>query len=376
MAAAGMGAQYVHLINPQTLRTTIQNPTGPDAFMLAVQALAPPGSGPIQESDITIIEVETTLDARPTAPAGRDQLVGAALHFVHHHANPPGNFRVVREKGHWRGNTAPLSQAPFRLALQEGDNTIGAGWYADTVKCETWGDPFRLRAYVKESDSSPGARYQALPTAQHAARIEAILSGNLCPFTTVAGWREFKFESLTPYFRQVRATPASQIAALGQGWVAALGLPTDTDKQAGHRRSSRRGTARDTALNRRIYKALARLTQRQFAEIRTPKVFTKQAPPLGRLDIAGASPEYLLHQDTNKAVSGPRHDPLDFTAPPTKGGAASTPDQTVTAPLRTAHNRPGSAATRHDQAHQAPARDLDTPAATASDPKPLIRVFS
>jgi len=377
MKAAGLGAPLVHQIDPETIRATIQDPdTGPDAFMRVIQHLAPPGSGPIQESDITIVEVETTLDARPTAPATRDQLVGAVLHFVHHHANPPGNFRIVREKGHWRGNTAPLSQAPVRLALQAGDNTIGAGWYADTVKCETWGDPFRLRLYVKEYDSTPSDNYRALPTAQHSARIEAILSGRLCPFSTVTGWREFKFESLTPYFRQVRATPASQIAALGQGWVAALGLPTDTGKQAGHRRNSRVGTARDTALNRRIYKALARLTVRQFAEIRPPESSAQQAPPLGNSEVVVESPEYLIHQDPNKADSDPQHNPLDHATPPPKGGAAPTPEQTVTAPLRTAHNRPGSAASRHHQAHQAPARDLDTPAATASDPKPLIRVFS
>lgn len=263
MEAVGSGVPYVHQIDPQTFRTTIQNPTGPDALMRTVQALAPPGSGPIRESDITIVEVETSIDAKPTAPADRDQLVDAALHFAHHHANPPGNFRIVRGAGHVHGNTAPASQAPFKLALLAGDNTINAGWYADTVKCETWGDPFRLRVYVKKYDTVPGASYQALPPKQHTARIEAILSGSLCPFTTVSEWRAFKFESLTPYFRQVRSTPASQIAALSQGWLAALGQPTDTDKQGRHRRNSRAGTARDTDLNRRIYRTLTRFTERQ-----------------------------------------------------------------------------------------------------------------
>lgn len=364
MSAAGLGVPYVHQIDPQTIRTTIQNPTGPDAFMLAVQALAPPGSGPIQESDITIIEVETTLDARPMVPAGRDQLVGATLHFVHHHANPPGNFRVVREKGHWRGNTAPVSQAPFRLALQAGDNTIGAGWYADVVKRETSGDPFRLRLYVKEYDSTPSDNYRALPTAQHSARIEAILSGRLCPFSTVTGWREFKFESLTPYFRQVRATPASEIAALLLGWLAALGLPTDTDKQASHRRNSSRGTARDTALNRRIYKALARLTQRQFAEIRPPTSRAQTATPLVNIDLVDATPEYLIHQDT--------------TEPTRQHSAAPEGRRPNTEPARndTQVNaqRSGPAALR--AADKATSVDLDTPVRNAETLNPLIRVFS
>ena len=268
MASAGAGKQYVHEIDPQTFRTTIQNPTGPDAFMVAVQALAPPGSGPVSESDVRILEVEISLDAKPRAPADRDQLVNATLHLVHHHANPPGKFRIVRSSEHWQGTTAPPSQMLFKVALQAGDNTICAGWHADVVKRETWGDPFRLRAYVKEYDTNPKATdpkatYKSLAQEKQAARIEAILSGDRRPFTTVAEWRAFKFESLTKYFRQVRPTPASQLAALSQRWLVALGQPTDIDKKASHRRNSMTGTARDTDLNRRIYVALTRLTQRQ-----------------------------------------------------------------------------------------------------------------
>jgi hypothetical protein len=267
MDAAGLGVPYVHQIDPETIRTTIQNPTGPDALMRAVQALAPPGSGPVAEADVRVLEVEISLDAKPTAPAGRDQLVSATLHLVHHHANPPGKFRVARRAGNPLGNTAPASQMLFMLALQTGDNTINAGWKADIVKGQTWGDPFRLRGYVKEYDTNLDTNladtYKPLAQEKQAARLEAILSGDLCPFSTVAEWRAFKFESLIQYFRQVRPTPASQIAALSQDWLAALGQPANTDKQANHRRNSMTGTARDTDLNRRIYRALTRLTQRQ-----------------------------------------------------------------------------------------------------------------
>lgn len=232
--------------------------------MQAVQALAPPGSGPVSESDVRILEVEISLDAKPAAPAKRDELVNATLHFVHHHANPPGKFRIVRSSEHWQGTTAPPSQMRFKVALQAGDNTINAGWHADIVKCETWGDPFRLRAYVKEYDTKPDDdSYKLLAQKKQAARLEAVFSGDLCPFSTVTEWRAFKFESLSRYFRQVRSTPASQIAALAQGWLVSLGQTTDTDKQASHRRISKEGTARDIDLNRRIYRALTRLTQRQ-----------------------------------------------------------------------------------------------------------------
>lgn len=269
MKAAGQGVQYVHQVNPHTVRTTIQNPTGPDALMRAVQALvSTPGS--IRDTDISIIEVEVTLDARPTTPATANQIIDATMHLAHHHANPPGDFRIVRGAGHARGNTAPAAQEDFRRALRDGDNTINAGWYADAVKCEM-GDPFRLRLYAKTYDSTPDDHYQALPQQQHTARIEAILSGELCPFRTVNEWRKFRFESLSLYFRQVCTTPGSELATLAMNWRASLGQPADTSKRKGHRRNSRRGTARDTALNRRIYKALTRLTARQFAEIRTPK---------------------------------------------------------------------------------------------------------
>lgn len=299
MSATGLGAAYVHQIDPQTFRTTIQNPTCPDALLLAVQAFAPPGSGTIQESDITILEVETSIDAKPTAQRDSNQLANAALHFMHHHANPPGKFRIVRKSGHWDGNTVPESQASFKRALQDGDNTINAGQHADVVKGETGGDPFRLRIYVKTYDSMPGASYEALPPKQHTARIEAILSGSLCPFTTIAEWRAFKFESLTQYFRQVRATPASQLSSQVLDWLASIGQPNNTSKRANHRRNGKAGTARDTDLNRRIYRTLARLSQRQndskIAEIRTPAASQKQAPPLENYGTAGASPEYLIH---------------------------------------------------------------------------------
>jgi hypothetical protein len=111
--------------------------------------------------------------------------------------------------------------------------------------------------------TDPKEKYKPLAQEKQAARLEAVLSGDLCPFSTVAEWRAFKFETLSQYFRQVRSTPASQIAALAQGWVVSLGQTTDTDKQASHRRNSKKGTARDTDLNRRIYRALTRLTNRQ-----------------------------------------------------------------------------------------------------------------
>ena len=328
MNATGLGAAYVHQIDPQTFRTTIQNPTCPDALLLAVQALAPPGSGTIQESDITILEVETSIDAKPKAQGDSNQLVNAAMHLAHHHANPPGKFRIVRKSGHFLGNTAPVSQIQFGRALQDGDNTINAGQHADVVKGETGGDPFRLRIYVKRYDSKPGASYASLLPTQHTARIEAILSGDLCPFTTIAEWRAFKFESLTQYFRQVRATPASQLSSQVLDWMASIGQPIDTDKQVNHRRNSKAGTARDTDLNRRIYRTLARLSQRQndskIAEIRTPAASQKQAPPLENCSIAGASPEYLIQQPsttTSKTIAQAPHQTQECT----KGATRNRP---------------------------------------------------
>lgn len=280
MLCAGLGGQFVHEIDPHTYRTTIQNPTGPESFMRAVQALAPPTqAAPITETDIAIVEVETAIDAKPIGAFDDAVLAGAVLHFVRHHANPPEPFRVVRPRK--IGNTRPQAMG-LASALRDGANTIFAGPYVDAVRAGAWNTDsrvFSLRAYAKVQDTTPGENayehlpknaYEHLPKKQHRARIESIHNGAACPFHTVGEWRSFRFETLIPCFWQVRLSTKSVALKLMLDWLGSLGEQLNVKGRAQHRRNSRIGTARDSYLNKRIARALTALTVKN-AEICTPQ---------------------------------------------------------------------------------------------------------
>jgi hypothetical protein len=290
MVSAGLGRQFVHEVDPYTFRTTIQNPKGPDSFLAAAQALAPPTqSDPITANDITIIEVETALDARPIGAFDDAVLAGAVLHLVHHHANPPESFRVVREKA--LGNNRPQSMG-LAVALRRGDSTLCAGQYVDGVEFGAWNNDtnvFMLRAYSKTYDTLPGnTKRQPLPKDKQAARLEVVLNGASVPFSTLAEWRVFRFETLTRYFRQVQTDTNSPILKMWLDWVVSIGERIDHARRAQHRRNSRLGTARDTYLNKRIHRALLGLTDSQkMREFAHPKRYQNDRSHWGNAQSKG-----------------------------------------------------------------------------------------
>jgi hypothetical protein len=122
-----------------------------------------------------------------------------------------------------------------------------------------------MRAYFKNYDSKADESYAGLLPEEYRARLEVTLSGDRLPFTTIAEWRDFRFETLGGYFAMTRATPGSPMVAMLLGQLAQLGNPLDTIKQTQHRRTNKRSTRRDTVLNQRIADALRALTKRTAA---------------------------------------------------------------------------------------------------------------
>jgi hypothetical protein len=232
---------------------TIQDPGTPDAFMRAVQAIAPPGNGPILESDIQILAVEIALDAYPRTPADRAGLVDVTLHLFRQIAHPPAGMPRITCPG--KRYQAAALQRDVRRALELGYS----------INLGEIGTNFTMRAYFKNYDSKADESYAGLLPEEYRARLEVTLSGDRLPFTTIAEWRDFRFETLGGYFAMTRATPGSPMVAMLLGQLAQLGNPLDTIKQTQHRRTNKRSTRRDTVLNQRIADALRALTKRTAA---------------------------------------------------------------------------------------------------------------
>lgn len=286
LQAAGLVAGRVEHIDAPHDRPTrvvavrIQDPGTPDAFMAAFQHVAPPGNGPILESDVQITGVEIALDAHPKTQVEQPRITDAALYLFRHLARPPVGTPRITSPGHFRA--AAALKGDTRRALAD-------GW---TINMGEQGADYVARCYVKRADSIPGHAYAPLPQDQHCARLELRLQGQCLPFATVAQWRALRFEKLARSFAMVTdPTPRNSMAALLQDQMvkinAPLGKPLDPAKHTQHRRVSRRGVRRDSALNQRVADALRALTKRTaFAEIHeiscaSEQRATEENPPNG-----------------------------------------------------------------------------------------------
>lgn len=290
---AGLVVGFIeHLDAPQdrpasVVELMLHDPGTPGNFMRRVQVLAPPNAGPIRESDIQITGVEIALDTLPQTAMARTGLVDAATHLFRHVAHPPAGGARITGPGNYQ---AAALQGQVRRALRDG-LSINAG-------CP--GEAFAMRAYVKRTDTrTPGETYAALPSDQHCARLEVILSGCRLPFSNIGEWQTFRFESLAQCFAQVLpCVPDSELPALLLDQLAQLGRPLDTDKLNQHRRTSRKGTRRDKALNKRIADALRALTRRtlhdvQSAGIREADQLDKCTSPEGTRPDTAQGAKYL-----------------------------------------------------------------------------------
>lgn len=239
----------------------VHNPSGPDKLMTDLQMLVQPGQRELRPDDVRVVGVEVALDAYALHD-DPELLVDAAFHMVWNLARPPAGQALVTEPQHYH---AAAGHRTVRQALREGwsinvgrtelkrESTMGLNAHVDAVRC-----------YLKNYDSNEQGRYQALDQSQWRARIERTLIGTTCPFTTIAAWRAYRFESLAPMFAMCRTDPsASEFMKLLQSAGGPLGRADDDEKRAAHRRLRRTGTLRDIPLNDRIRTSFRKLTRAQ-----------------------------------------------------------------------------------------------------------------
>lgn len=282
----------------------VQNPPGPDQFMRDVQAMVRPGDPPIRECDILITGIETFVDAY-CPNSDRAVLSQAALHMLRHQAHPPaGEPRICRERGWY----FPESKDQVFQALSNDPITIQLGEQNADHKC---------RFYVKTYDTINGQSYATLPPEQWRARMENTFRGGALPFTTISGWRAFKFEWLSKdHFALVH--PDANCSALvreRQFYNIQLGRRPDSYKiRASDRRQGAVGTHRDSVTNDSIRQALRALTTAQAC--RNSVKFSGLILPasLGRLHNGIATPEYCItsisHSNTAIQVNQADQSPL------------------------------------------------------------------
>lgn len=238
----------------------VQNPAGPDALMTEVQKLLLPGQPAIQEEAVQVQGVEVALDAY--SEDDPELLTDAAFHMAWHIARPPLGQLLITEPQHYR---AAVLERSVRQALLEGWSlNLGPRDLRDALSFDP-GTPWdALRGYVKRHDTRDGKRYDLLAVNEHRARLERTLLGSSSPFSTIAGWRSFKFHELAPLFAMCQTDPAaSAFLKMMHRAAGPLGKPDSPQKRNAHRRIRRAGTLRDLALNERIRVALRKLTRSQ-----------------------------------------------------------------------------------------------------------------
>lgn len=246
--------------NALSFRFRIQEPGSPGH---TEALLAQVGLG---AAHVEILAAEVAMDLYAKSDCTRAELAEAAFHLhTHQKAPAPGSARLARPDR--VGSAVMVPRAIETLAgLVEG-YTVHMG---ETRAGRE--DLFAFRWYVKMHDTRPhGIPHSPLPQAEHRARMEVQLYGELCPFNTLATWRTFRFETLSRYFAQVerRPVPPDLPAANMQmlevlktsGYGIRLGVPADPYKAALHRRQGWRRTRADSVLNRRIHDALRALTR-------------------------------------------------------------------------------------------------------------------
>jgi hypothetical protein len=250
-----------------TFSFRVQDPPGPAWLLRGLQCLCMPGDPPITEHQVTILAVEIALDAR-SVNQDDEALTGMAMRLFYRqalHAPSALGPRICppRESGEAAG--PPRHAKDVRHALE-------LGW---SIRDGERGAEFEQGWYVKRADSKPGKPYVPLAHRQHRARAEVTLRGPALPFTTLAEWRAFRFESLRdPFFAwRVPHNNSTETGLFGTG--RRLGLLDTAHRPAGRRaagfparivdprRKTRPGTSPDHQLHQQVKNALERLTRAQ-----------------------------------------------------------------------------------------------------------------
>ena len=276
------------------------NPPGPDQFMRELQSMVKAGDPPITECDVRVLGIEVALDAYIEG-SDHQALAQAAMHFLRHQAHPPAGLPRITGKGYVH---EPKTPQEALQALSHEKISINMG---------KKGADHTARVYVKNYDSMDGVQYAPLPPEQWRARFENTLQGAAVPFTTIQGWRCFKFEKgLADHFALVTldATPNS-LPALMKDRLIQLGRRPDSPKR---RPSDRRGrapyTQRDVKTNDKIRQALRALTRAQSCQNSVTKIDTRQSAPLESVCEGHESPKYCITPNEELAMSlNPSHIP-------------------------------------------------------------------
>jgi hypothetical protein len=168
------------------------------------------------------------------------------------------------------------------------------------------GDTFRLRWYLKTRDTVGGAAYADLDQRKFSARMEATLLDQCVPFSTIEGWRDFDFQSLSRTFELIAPeAPKTELHGFMQARVFQFGLPRvrlpaqpravgaiAVSVEPGYRKSKRLGCHAMTDSNKAIKSALRCLTLRSSVKIRKGWGPTCVALPEGEPADVQHSPEY------------------------------------------------------------------------------------
>lgn len=203
-------------------------------------------------SEPTIAGIEVSFDAYARA-ATRDDIVDMAVRFFAF-----GNVVAdYRSSGVWHNGVmvqkveAVMSRHDVRRLLRN-DRVINSGDRADDVT---------QRVYFKTKDNG-----EPLPEKEYRARAEVALQGAALPFRTLDEARGFKFQTMTKpatkYFSYRKQRDGMEpLPALIHSRYAQVGTRKEWRTGNGSRRLYGRHVQADTALNERVRKALARLTE-------------------------------------------------------------------------------------------------------------------
>lgn len=230
----------------------VQNPTGPVAFLRDAQSIVQSGQPPLAEHDIEIKAIEVSFDAYSTGQdqAALVQMTEAMIWTQTLMASVPRICPTFDRPG-------ISSKKNIRRALQ-------SGW---SINAGDVGSAFAQRWYVKSKDSLGGDSHAPLPTVEHRARAEVTLRGSRLPFTTLADWRQFRFETLrTPYFSWRLPRESARTMHTLPPWLEqfkSLGRVEGSARGRKDRRKTKPGTMPNSVLQQKAKNALERLTRLQ-----------------------------------------------------------------------------------------------------------------
>lgn len=225
--------------------------------------LAHMGVDTTKDENVAVSAIEIALDLYPRCPLSDEKLAKAAYHLLVHHSEPPGLPLIKSAK-----KTVSAKKISQLLKAFGGDSTVVCQQSRSSEDMA-----YSTRHYVKKTDTRRDAATMAstrliLPPEEIRVRMEVTLQNERLPFATLGGWDSFRFSTLSNTFSQValdrKRTNLHVLyeAGMTQDTFMGLGAVRSPKAMAAHRRTSRRGTVRDSKLNEKIRSALRGLDKK------------------------------------------------------------------------------------------------------------------